>query len=293
MRLRWWLLFVGALVIVGCSSPDATAPHGGGESPTTTSTAIDGAQAPASSASPADTAPSDSDPSDEEPADLEPSDEDSQPAGSVAPIEAYDPDDEQPPAVSDPSSAWISRRWMSESSIEVVWSATDDAVSYEVHRVVRISDSPPDASAMTADTVVHTSDDKGVFIDEGVTAGTIYWHGIRGLGNDGTVLSVGWHPTAAVTDEQPPEPVDVSLEQADGSVLLTWQVPAENYQLHSYQIRRSINGGEAEVVGQTWQLDQTSFLDDEPPTGVVTYSVISYDFHWNLSEPTEVTVELS
>ena len=182
---------------------------------------------------------------------------------------------------------------MTDSSIELVWSAPAGAADYQVHRLIRTDEVPPAASMMTADNRLHSGEDSGVFLDEDVAAGELYWYGVRGLGDDGEVLSTGWHATAAVTDEEPPAQVELTVEESNGSVLLAWNEPTENFALHGYRILRTIGDAEPEVVATTWDLQQRSFIDGDPPEGTSAYSVVAFDFHWNDSAPTEVDIDLS
>ncbi len=214
-------------------------------------------------------------------------------ASSPPPVEAFDASATQPATDIDPTSAWISRRSMSSSAIELVWSAPEGSAEYQVHRVPGTSDMQPDDSEMSAENLIHTGDFNGVHVDDAVTEGTRYWYGVRGLDADGAVVSTGWHLAAAITDDEPPAQVELTAEQTDGSVLLSWNQPAENYELHSYRILRAVGNEEPEVVASTWDINQTSFIDDDPPDELVTYSVIAFDFHWNGSEPSEVTLDRS
>ena len=212
--------------------------------------------------------------------------------GSVAPARPFEPLPESGPSE---TAAWISRRSMSADVIEMVWSAPEGAASYEVHRVAN-QDGHPANSAMTSATRIHAfgpDESNGVFIDDDLAEGELYWYGVRSVDGDGQVLSVGWHETAAVTDEEPPSAVAASVEVGDQGILVSWDMPEENFRLHSYRVFRSVDGGEFEHVSSTWNIDQTSLLDDDPPSGVVTYSVVTLDFHWNESEPGTVTVDLS
>lgn len=188
--------------------------------------------------------------------------------------------------------AWISRRSMTATSIEVVWSAPAGAADYQVHRVELLDDDRPPAASLDSSNQIHSGDETGVYLDADVVAGTRYWYGVRGLDAQGEVLSVGWHEAHAITDEEPPSAVGLSLANDDGTIRLDWSAPAENYQLHGYRILRSVDGTEPEVVATTWNLDQTSFIDEEPPKGSVTYQVQAFDFHWNSSTPAQQTVSI-
>lgn len=292
-RLMW--LLMAAALFTGCSganSPDAdlALPRAAAATPTPLVRAPTTPPRPNPPATPTTMPPTPAEPV--EPVEAAADDPKADTVGSVPPVEA-DSGEVSSDIESDPTTAWISRRFMSASGIEVVWSEIEGAVEYQVHRLQRSTDDEPDESEMNDANLVHSGSEKGVFLDAGVTPGTRYWHGVRGLDADGVVLAVGWHRTVAITDEQPPDSVQLSLERQIGSVLLTWSAPAENYQLHSYRILRAVDGGPAETVAQTWNLDQISFLDTDPPQAVVTYSVVAFDFHWNGSEPTELTLDLS
>lgn len=147
---------------------------------------------------------------------------------------------------------------------------------------------------MTSENLVHVADGLGRFVDQGVESGREYWYGVRVLSAEGDLMAHGWHRTAAVDDTEPPAIVDgITAVAADGEILVTWTRPAENYELHSYRVLRGIDGEAPEKIGETWRLDQMSFIDDQPPaSGRVVYQIQALDFHWNLSLPGSVTVDL-
>lgn len=190
--------------------------------------------------------------------------------------------------------AYISRLLMTSKTIEVHWSDTEGVAEYHIHRVPRTSDDEPRVQAMTADNRIHVADEGGRFTDRGVDAGAEYWHGVREFSADGDLTAHGWHRTAAIDDEEPPSMVDgiTAVAQA-GEVLVTWTRPDENYQLHGYRVFRGVDGAPPESIAVTWRLDQMSFIDDEPPTSAqVVYEVVAFDFHWNDSAPSGVTIDL-
>lgn len=214
-------------------------------------------------------------------------------AASIVPLRPAG--DAPPTTVGEPvPSAWISRVSMSSASIEVTWSADDAAAEYHLHRVPRTSEQEPGLEAMTSDTRIHTAHDTGRFVDEGVAADTRYWHGVESIAPDGEVVAYAWHRTASVDDEEPPAMVGgITAVPENGDVLVTWVRPSENYQLHGYRVFRVLDGAEPVQVGITWQVDQTSFVDDEAPaSGQVEYQIVAFDFHWNDSPPGSVRVEL-
>lgn len=207
------------------------------------------------------------------------------PAGDPPPVDDSDNADE----------AWISRRSMSADSIELTWAAPEGASSYEIHRL-SASDSPPAESEMTAETQIHSTGNEGRsgrFTDSDVDEGAKYWYGVRGVDEAGETVSTGWHRADAVTDDEPPSSVEPTLSVENGTVFLEWAAPDENYALHGYRVLRTLDGEEPELVATTWNLDQRSFSDDEPPQATVSYSVVAFDFHWNDAEPSPVAVDLS
>lgn len=183
---------------------------------------------------------------------------------------------------------------MSDTSIEMTWSTFEGAVEYHLHRVPKTSEDEPGTELMTSDNRLHVATDIGRFVDDGVETGARYWYGIKALDSDGVLMAHGWHRADAVTDEEPPSPVgNLQVVLEGGEVLVSWDRPDENYELHSYQVLRGVDGEEPQVISNTWNLDQRSFIDDRPPvSGTVTYLVTSLDYHWNTSDPAEVTIDL-
>lgn len=285
MAFRRWFLAVAAIVLAGCSGSGAVAPE---------SAAPEQVAPDASEIEPVEVPVEDDPDGSAVDPNVEPSDGTGDGSeSSVAPPPLEAPDENITFTEPDSSDAWISRRSMEATSIEVVWSAPEGAVEYQVHRLGRTDLARPQATELTESNRLHTGEETGTFLDDTVVAGELYWYGIRGVDAEGEVLSVGWHEAAAVTDVEPPEQVELSAVQSDGAVLLEWTEPAENFQLHGYRILRAVGNGEPEVVATTWTLDQRSFLDDGAPEGAVSYSVVAFDFHWNDSDPTEVTIDRS
>lgn len=200
------------------------------------------------------------------------------------------------PDTGEPStSVYVTRTSMTSDEIRIKWSAPEGAAEYQLHRVIRDSASRPEVDAMTEDSFVGDVEFTGTFEDDSVEEGTLYWYGVRGLAADGTLLSHGWHLGYAVDDTESPTMVgDITAVLSDGEIVISWSRPTDNYQLHAYRVYRAIEGGKPEGVVATWDLDQTSFVDDPAVlSGEVTYSVIAFDVHWNQSDPATVVVTVS
>ncbi len=210
---------------------------------------------------------------------------------TVEPVRPYgdEPDPSDPDSAN--TSIWLSRVEMTSSGIEMTWGEVDGVVDYRLHRLPTSSDDRPDPAELTDDNEIFVATEPGRTVDDSVVEGTKYWYGIRGFDADGTLVAVGWHRADAIDDLTPPSPVEiVSATVVDGQVQVTWAEPDENYALHAYRILRSVDDAEFETLATTWNLDQQTLIDDDPPTGTVTYAVQAMDFHWNRSTPVGVEV---
>ena len=281
-RARWLVL---ALVVAACSSAPSDALAG-----------ADSIAVPESSVA----APAESESEPSEP-DSPTTSSDQDPDGASEPSEPVDPlrsaGDAQPEIVVGDNGAWISRRSLAASSIEVTWSngESDDDVDFTIHRLVQTDVQPPEASDLTTDNLIHSADDVGNFVDDGVDEGTRYWYGLRVLTPNGDLTGFAWHEAVAVDDTEPPSVIAELTAVTEGdNVLVSWSEPSENFELHSYRVLRGIDGAEPETVATTFDVEQRSFLDDTAPeSGEVVYQVDSLDFHWNRSEIAQVVIDLS
>ena len=290
LKLRWILPVIGALFLAGCSDPATESLAADVSSPTTaveSSATVDDPTTTTAAPTTASDEASDSEPDSDSESDSE------QPAAPPPP--PLEPNVGPSSVIEETTRpAWISRRFMTATEIELSWSAQEGADAYEIHRIESESESPPSAEELTTTTLINSArDEAGVFLDDGVTPDTRYWYGIRSVDEAGAQLSIGWHRAAAVTDEEPPAPVELDFELTNGAVELSWNQPDENFELHAFRVLRSVGDEEPQLVVTTWNIDQTTFVDIDPPTGTVSYFVQAVDFHWNESDRTEVAVAIS
>lgn len=210
--------------------------------------------------------------------DTTPTEQPSNETPPAAPSASFDP-------VSGEGGAWISRTLMADDRIEVTWSTVEGAGFYHLHRIRSVSDAVPDLGMMTSENQFLVADDSGVYVDTKVETGARYWYGVRALDANGALVSYFWHLAVAVTDEEPPAPVGAASATVEGGgVRVSWTQPSENYELHGYRLLRAVDGGAPEILRETWDLDETSFVDaDPPPGGVATYTIVAFDLHWNES----------
>lgn len=194
----------------------------------------------------------------------------------------------------DDSGLWLGRGEMSESGIELFWSDLDRAARYRIHRLSRDDVADPDEPELTDETLIHDTDSAAPFTDSAVEPAARYWYVLVAFDDGGGFIDRRWTMADAVTDDEPPTPV-TGLEAAvtDDQVVLTWDPSADNYRFERYAIRRSVDGEPSVYYGTGWTIDQTSFIDDAPPSsGIVVYEVIATDFHDNLAPAAVVTVSL-
>lgn len=199
-------------------------------------------------------------------------------AAPAAPAVSFDP-------VSGEGGAWISRTLMADDRIQLTWSTVEGAGFYHLHRIRSVSDAVPELGVMTAENQFLVADDSGVYVDTKVETGARYWYGVRALDANGGLVSYFWHLAVAVTDEEPPAPVGNAAAVVDGdAVRVSWTQPSENFELHGYRIVRVVDGGYPEILRETWDLEERSFLDTDPPAdGIATYTIVAFDLHWNES----------
>ena len=149
MAFRRWFLAVAAIVLAGCSGSGAVAPE---------SAAPEQVAPDASEIEPVEVPVEDDPDGSAVDPNVEPSDgtgDESESSVAPPPLEA--PDENITFTEPDSSDAWISRRSMEATSIEVVWSAPEGAVEYQVHRLGRTDLARPQATELTESNRLHLS----------------------------------------------------------------------------------------------------------------------------------------
>ncbi len=180
---------------------------------------------------------------------------------------------------------------MTENEISVVWSEVEgNRVLYRLYRVATTPDLIREEVELSDDLLVYqgTATEYG---DTSVTAGTRYTYFLVAE-VDGNTLPRRWTEALAVTDTEPPQPVrDLTAEVTDAGVLLRWSPSSDNVAFGEYAVS-IVEGNELIYIGGTSDPNLTTFLDDGPPSGPITYAVQAVDFHGNRTDPAviEVTV---
>jgi len=220
------------------------------------------------------------------------------PASTLAPTSTVDGD----PAPGRPSAAgdgrvdenpaWLGREGMREDALELVWAADTSAdVTFELHRIDAAEVDEPDVVEVGPTSLVHDGPDQR-YVDTDVIAGGQYFYVLVAELASGEVFR-RWAELHAVTDTTPPDSVgEVTLAETADGLLLSWNRSRDDYRFARYAIRRSVGGAASVYYGTGWTIEQTSFLDDQPPAqGTVRYEVIAVDFHGNTSEPSVVVLQ--
>ena len=186
---------------------------------------------------------------------------------------------------------WIGRNTMTDTSVEVVWSAIEGTdVVYRIFRTEITADLDRENLTLTDDLLVYEGQPEATtFVDATVETGTFYSY-ILEAQTDGTVLSRRWANALAVTDTEPPSPItNLSAEVVDGEVVLRWDPSTDNLEFAAYSVSLVVDDV-AQYLGGGADPSQASFVDNRPEPGTNIYSVQAVDFHDNRTE--EVFIEV-
>lgn len=196
-----------------------------------------------------------------------------------------------PPAAPDPGGHWISVDGMSRDGIQVSWAVVDDVERYELVRLGEAAVADPNAALPEQGEIIYSGPDNA-YVDRDLTADAAYLYMIVPVLQDGQQLEPRWREAVAVDDTQAPSRVTgLTAERGADGVRLSWEPVSENYRFDSYDIRQLMADGEFEWIGGAYDITQTAFLDDRAdPDAEITYELIARDFHYNLTEPTRITV---
>lgn len=77
---------------------------------------------------------------------------------------------------------------------------------------------------------------------------------------------------------------------ADG-VLLSWNRSSDNVEFAAYSVS-IVEEDRLKYIGGGADIEQTSFLDNLPQSGLVTYAVVAVDFHNNRTDAATISVNI-
>ena len=186
---------------------------------------------------------------------------------------------------------WIGRNLMTSSSVELVWSKiAGDSVTYRIHRFERNAGFNPDTAKFSADSEIY-SGDANQWIDREVKANQFYTY-VLDAEVDGKQLPRRW--TEALTSDDTEAPTAITGLQANltpEGVLLSWNRSADNVEFAAYSVS-IVEENRLKYIGGGADIEQTSFLDNRPKSGLITYAVVAVDFHNNRTEAATVEVNV-
>ncbi len=188
----------------------------------------------------------------------------------------------------DVGSNWIGRNLMDERQVELVWSEVPGATSYQVHRFVVGVD--PETVALDQTNLVYRGTELG-HNDQTVDSDTFYIY-ILVVDVDGEPSARRWTEALTVADTTPPTPITgLTGERLAGGIELRWNPSSDDVEFASYSVSLIGEDGSSSYIGGGTEPAQSSFVDDQPPSGSVIYEVVAVDFHNNRTDPVRIEVD--
>lgn len=182
---------------------------------------------------------------------------------------------------------WIGRNKMTSKSIEVVWSEVEDVQTYRIHRFGEGSPGPADVLLDEVSLVFEGL--ATTFVDEAVEEGQFYTYVLE-VRTGAETLDRRWTKGLAMDDTVPPSPItNLRAEIVGEGVLLSWDPSSDNVEFAAYSVS-IVEGDQLRYIGGGADIGQSSFLDNRPLPGDVTYAVQAADFHDNRTEPALITI---
>lgn len=186
---------------------------------------------------------------------------------------------------------WIGRNVMTSSSVELVWSEIKgDSVSYRIHRFERNNGFNPDTAALSDATAVYVGD-ATTWTDTKVKPDQFYTY-VLDARVDKQTLPRRWTEALTSDDTEAPSAITGLRAEinADG-VLLSWGRSSDNVEFAAYSVS-IVEPDRLKYIGGGADIEQTSFLDNRPESGLITYAVVAVDFHDNRTEAATITVNI-
>jgi len=184
---------------------------------------------------------------------------------------------------------WIGRNLMTSSSVELVWSEIkSNSANYRVHRFERTNGLNPDTAIFSDLSKVYAGK-ATTWTDSHVKPNQFYTY-VLDVNVDGKALPRRWTEALTVDDNEAPAAITgLRAEITADGVLLSWNRSADNVEFAAYSIS-IVEDSHLKYIGGGADLEQTSFLDNRPQPGLITYAVVAVDFHNNRTEAAMVSV---
>lgn len=185
---------------------------------------------------------------------------------------------------------WIGRDLMTSSSVKLVWSTIKgDSVSYRIHRFERNNGFNPDTAAFSDSSEVYSGESVTTWTDNNVKPNQFYTYILEAKVGDKT-LPRRWTVALTADDTEAPEPINgLRAEITADGVLLSWNRSSDNVEFAAYSVS-IVEEDRLKYIGGGADIEQTSFLDNRPQLGLITYAVVAVDFHNNRTDAAMISV---
>ena len=214
---------------------------------------------------------------------------DSNDGGSTKNILAIRPAENNGPP--DKYGHWIGRNLMTSTSVELVWSTIEgESVTYRIHRFKRNAGFNPETATFSADSEVY-SGNASKWIDRDIIANQFYTYVLDAEVN-GKQLPRRWTEALTADDTQAPTAITgLKANVSPQGVLLSWNKSSDNVEFAAYSVS-IVEESRLKYIGGGADIEQTSFLDNRPRSGLVIYAVVAVDFHNNRTEAATISVNI-
>ena len=178
---------------------------------------------------------------------------------------------------------------MTATTIELMWTPVEGATGYRIYRVDGLEGFEPNAVSLGRTDLVYDGLEVA-FTDQAIEVDQFYTYILEVEAGEST-LERRWVQTLAVDDVEPPTDIEsLTAARTPEGVLLTWDSSQDDVEFSSYSVYLIVDD-QRQYLGGGGDVEQTSFIDRQPPLGSATYVVEAVDFHGNRSPTAAVVIE--
>ncbi|QPZ37637.1 CBM96 family carbohydrate-binding protein [Paramicrobacterium chengjingii] len=172
---------------------------------------------------------------------------------------------------------------VTETGVELSWSAPSDNVGVEAYRVYRSTDSDAPFNQWIQIGEV----DETAFADVNVPFGTLYYV-VTAVDAAGNVSDASESTSVNVVDVVPPTvPADLTAEGSATGVALAWADATDNVSVDHYTVYRGASENfVADAETAIADIDETDYVDKNLAMGTYYYKVVAVDVAGNASSAT-------
>ena len=190
---------------------------------------------------------------------------------------------------------WVARTFMDEGRVDIVWSPVEGAEEYRLYRLPTLE---ADYEAIALGSLdgaerIYEGLEFGFIDDEDVPPNSFLTYVLVAELADGVTTAPRWTEALTITDFTAPTPIEgLQASVANGEVALEWEPSFDDTEFAAYSVSYVDPGGSLQYIGGGSEENQVSFIDNDPPSGSVTYRVQAFDFHDNGSDFADITVDV-